>query len=148
MLGISFTNSTLLKDFSDKGTSEVESTSEKLDKRAAYLLDENDVRSTSPWLHQPIVHDSHFADRVYYPAFSFRFSFVVLTKVRSGSLQKHDGNGNCNAMLLLFQDFRFKRFLVFRSNFPPLRDFEIALFNFTTRKAHFWHSVQQIRPPK
>ena len=27
------------------------------------------------------------------------------------SLRNHDGNGNCNAMLLLFQNFRFKRFL-------------------------------------
>ena len=31
-------------------------------------------------------------------------------------------------MLLLFHDFRFKRFLVFHSNLLPLRVFEVVLF--------------------
>ena len=39
------------------------------------------------------------------------------------SLRNHDGNGNCNGMLLLFQNFRFKRFLVLSSNLLPLRVF-------------------------
>ena len=38
-----------------------------------------------------------------------------------GSLRNHDGNGNCNVTLLLFENFRFKRFLVFCSNLLPLR---------------------------
>ena len=32
----------------------------------------------------------------------------------------------------LFQNFRFKRFLVFRSNLLPMRDSEVVPFNFTT----------------
>ena len=58
-----------------------------------------------------------------------------------GSLRNHDGNGNCNAMLLLFQNFRFKRFLVFCSNLLPLRVSEVVLFNFTTWKSFVWRSV-------
>ena len=51
-----------------------------------------------------------------------------------GSLRNHDGNGNCNAMFLSFQNFIFKRFLVFCSNLLPLRVSEVVLFNFTTWK--------------
>ena len=58
-----------------------------------------------------------------------------------GSLRNHDGNGNCNAMSLLFQNFRFKRFLVFCSNLLPLRVSEVVLFNFTTWKSYLWRSV-------
>ena len=57
------------------------------------------------------------------------------------SLRNHDSNGNCNAMLLLFQNFRFKRFLVFCSNLLPLRDSEVVLSNFTTLKFQFWRSA-------
>ena len=61
-----------------------------------------------------------------------------------GILRNHDGNGDCNAKLLLFQNFRFKRFLAFRSNSLPMRDSEVVLFNFTPWKPHFWRSVLQI----
>ena len=61
-----------------------------------------------------------------------------------GSLRNHDGNGDGNAKLLLFQNFRFKRFLPFRSNLLPMRDSQVVLFNFTTWKPHFWRSVLQI----
>ena len=37
-----------------------------------------------------------------------------------GSLRNQDGNGNCNAMVSLFQNFRLKRFLVFCSNLLPV----------------------------
>ena len=58
-------------------------------------------------------------------------------------LRNNDGIGNCNAMLLLFQNFRFKRFLVFCSNLLPLRFSEVFLFNFTAWKPYFWRSVLQ-----
>ena len=61
-----------------------------------------------------------------------------------GSLQKNDGNSNCNAKFLLFHNFRFKRFLVFHSNLLPLRASEAVHFNFITWKPHFWRSVLQI----
>ena len=54
------------------------------------------------------------------------------------SLRNHGGNGNCNAMLLLFQNF------VFRSNLLPLGDAEVVIFNSTTWKFHFWRIVLQI----
>ena len=57
-----------------------------------------------------------------------------------GSLRNHDGNGDCNTKLLLFQNFRFKRFLPFRSNLLPMRDSEVVLFSFNsfiTWKPHF-----------
>ena len=57
--------------------------------------------------------------------------------VALASLRKHYNNGNCNAMLLLFHNFRFKSFLVFRSNLRPLRDTEVVLFNLTTWIFHF-----------
>ena len=47
-----------------------------------------------------------------------------------GSLRSHDGNGNCNANLLLFQNFGFKRLLTFRSNLLPLRGSEVVHFTF------------------
>ena len=40
---------------------------------------------------------------------------------RIESLRNHYGNGNCNAMLLFFQSFRLKRFIVFCLNLLPLR---------------------------
>ena len=61
-----------------------------------------------------------------------------------GSLRNHDGNGDRNAKLLLFQNFRFKRFLVIRSNLLPMRDSEAVLFKFTTWKQHLWRSVPRI----
>ena len=61
-----------------------------------------------------------------------------------GSLRNHDGNGNYNAKFLLFQKFRLKRFLVFRSSLLPLRGSEVVLFDFTTWKPDFWRSVLQI----
>ena len=53
-----------------------------------------------------------------------------------GSLRSHNGNGNCNVMLLLFKNFRFKRLLVFRSNLCPQRHSEVVLSNFTTWILH------------
>ena len=37
-----------------------------------------------------------------------------------GSLQNHDGNSNCSAMLLLFQNLRLKRFQCFLLEFASL----------------------------
>ena len=55
-----------------------------------------------------------------------------------GNLRNHNANGNSNynAMLLLFQNFKFKRFLVFCSNFSSLESLEVVLFNFTTWKPY------------
>ena len=61
-----------------------------------------------------------------------------------GSLRDHEGNGNDNAKLLLFQNFRFRRFLVFRSKLLPFRGSKVVLFDLTTWKPHFWRSVLQI----
>ena len=74
--------------------------------------------------------------------------FLSLRRSIIASLRNHDGSGNCNAMLLLFQDFRFKRFLVFCLNLLPLRDSEVVHFNFTTWKPHFCRSVLQIKASK
>ena len=52
-----------------------------------------------------------------------RIAFEIIANLRN-----HDGNGN--SMLLLFQNIRFKRFLVFRLNLRPLRDSEVAFFQF------------------
>ena len=48
------------------------------------------------------------------------------------------GNGNCKTMLLLLRNFWFIRFLGVLSNLLPLKDSEVVLFNFTTRKPHCW----------
>ena len=48
-------------------------------------------------------------------------------------------HGNYVSILLMFQNFRFKRFLIFRWNLLPWRVSEVFLFNFTTFKTHFWH---------
>ena len=42
------------------------------------------------------------------------------------------------------RSLRFKLFLVFRSNLPPLRDSDVVLFNFKSGNPNFWRSLLQI----